>query len=272
MIRCGLALALLAVAAGAEAGPRIVSINPCVDAVLVRVADPGQIAGISQYSLDPAASSIPQALARRFRATSGTAEEVVALGPDLVLAGGHVSPSTAAALARLHVRLVEFDVPASIAQSVAQVRAIAAAAGHPARGETLVAAIETAVRDARSTAPPVPALIWAGGGLVPGAATLPDDLLRTAGFANLSAAYGLKQWDVLPLEYLVAKPPRVLFAGTGSARDRLLAHPVLKRLGARIAVRDFPARLLYCGGPAMIEALRTLSVGRVSRFFPLPSR
>ena len=36
----------------------------------------------------------------------------------------------------------------------------------------------------------------------------------------MSAAYGLKQWDVLPLEYLIARPPRVLLsvgaAETGS--------------------------------------------------------
>ena len=265
------ALALPAVAAGAPL-PRIVSINPCIDAVLMRVADATQIAGISQYSLDPAASSIPPGVARRFRATSGTAEEVVALDPEVVLAGGHVSPSTSDALARLGVRLVTYDVPTTIAQSIAQVRAIAAVAGHPARGEALVAEIEAALVAARpSGGERVPALIWAGGGLVPGAATLPDDLLRVAGFTNLSATYGLRQWDVLPLEYLVARPPRVLFATTGT-RERLLSHPVLKRLGGRIAVRAFPARLLYCGGPAMVEALRTLGAARSSLLPSLPAQ
>ena len=64
--------------------PRIVSINPCVDAILMHVADAGQIAAISHYSKDPRATSIPMAQAARFAATSGTAEEVVALAPDLV--------------------------------------------------------------------------------------------------------------------------------------------------------------------------------------------
>ena len=258
-----LAGALLA----AAALPRIVSINPCIDAVLVRVADPGQIAAISSYSRDPAASSIAQDVARRYRATSGTAEEVVALAPDLVIAGGHVAPSTQAALDRLHVRVVSFPVPVTIAESNAQTRAIAALAGHPERGAALAAGIEHAVaaarpRDRRA----VPALIWQGGGLVPGAGTLADDLLRTAGFANLSATYGLQQWDILPLEYLVAHPPRVVFAraGRGGAKDRLLAHPALRALGSRTAVRDFPARLLYCGGPGMVEAVQRLSAARAS--------
>src|SRR3546814_11450986 len=89
-----LALAILWVfpqsVAAAAKPQRIVSLNPCVDAVLMRIADPGQIAAISQYSLDPQATSIPIEQASHFAATSGTAEEVLAKRPDLVIAGHHV--------------------------------------------------------------------------------------------------------------------------------------------------------------------------------------
>ena len=105
--------------------PRIVSINPCIDAVLMQVADPAQIAGISHYSQDPRATSIPLAQARRFRATSGTAEEVVALAPDMVITGPHVEPATIAALKRMHIALVQYPVPDTVAESEAQVRDIA---------------------------------------------------------------------------------------------------------------------------------------------------
>lgn len=257
-------IALLALALAATP-PKVVSINPCVDAVLMQVADPAQIAGISHYSQDPRATSIPVGLARRFTATSGTAEEVVALAPDVVIAGRHVAPSTILALRRLNIRLVQLDVPDTIAESVAQVRTIAATVGHPARGAQLVAKIEAAVRAARPPAgPPVPALIWQGGGLVPGARTLSNDLLRTAGFRNLSVDYGLKNWDVLPLENLVAQPPRVLLtvgsdgSRNGTGRDRRLAHPVLRPLAGKIAMRAYPERLMHCGGPTIIDALARL--------------
>ena len=252
--------ALIALAASpVAASPRIVSINPCIDAVLVRVANAAQIAAISHYSKDPSATSIPLAVAAHFKATSGTAEEVVALQPDIVIAGEHVALSTQAALARLGVRLVRYKVPATIAESAAQVRSIAALVGHAGRGDALAATIDkAAVRDLR---PPIPALIWQGGGLVPGAGTLADDLLRTAGFRNVSASYGLQQWDVLPLEYLVAKPPAVLFArNDASGRDRMLSHPILRRLASRVV--DFPQRLLFCGGPAIPEALARLRAAR----------
>src|SRR3546814_10330346 len=71
----------------AAAPARVVSLNPCVDSILMHVADPGQIAAISHYSHDPKATSIPLGQARRFRATYGTAEEVIALRTDLVIAG-----------------------------------------------------------------------------------------------------------------------------------------------------------------------------------------
>lgn len=242
--------------------PRIVSINPCIDAVLMQVADPAQIAGISHYSQDARATSIPLAQAMRFHATSGTAEEVVALAPDLVLSGAHVAPATVAALKRMGIALVQYPVPATVAESVAQVRAIAAAVGHPARGMALAARIDAAAR--RVAAAPVPALIWQGGGLVPGSGTLADELMTRAGFRNLSAAYGLKQWDVLPLEYLVARPPRVLLS-VGKAEaggDRLTAHPAVRRLARRITVAAYPARLMNCGGPTIIAAMARLKTIR----------
>lgn len=253
--------AALVAASPAAAGPRrVVSMNPCVDAVLVEVAEPAQILAISHYSQDPRATSIPLATARRFAATSGTAEEVVALRPDLVLAGAHVSPSTLAALRRLGVPVETFGVPATVAESLAQVRRIAAAVGKPARGEALATRIEAAAARAQAGArgPAVPALIWQGSGLVPGKATLADEMLRIAGFRNMSADYGLKQWDVLPLEHLAARPPRVLLTDPAAA-DRMTGHRVLRRYEGRIVQADFSERLLSCAGPVIIRALDRLS-------------
>lgn len=241
--------------------PRIVSINPCVDAVLMAIADPAQIAGISHYSQDPRATSVPLAWAKQFPATSGTAEEVVALAPDLVIAGGHVAPSTIAALQRMKIPLVQIAVPDSLAKNVAQIRTIAKAAHRLTEGDALIGRIEDAVRAARPLdTKAVPALIWQGGGLVPGTGTLANELLAVTGFHNLSADYGLKRWDVLPLEPLVARPPQVLLSVGGiGGNDRMLNHPVLNELKKTIAVRPYPERLLHCGGPTIVDAVDHLA-------------
>jgi iron complex transport system substrate-binding protein len=265
MLRAVLALVALIAAPVGAAPRRIVSINPCVDAILMHVADAGQIAGISHYSKAARSSSITPAQAARFTATSGTAEEVVALAPDLVIAGAHVDPATIAALKRLDIALLQLGVADTVAQSQAQIARVAAAVGHPARGARLNARIAAAVATAQPAGPPVPALIWQGGGLVPGGGTLADELLRSTGFRNLSGDYGLKQWDVLPLEHLVARPPRLLFTvGNRSGSDRVLGHPVLKPLAGQVAVRPFPERLLFCAGPTIIDAVAQLAAARAS--------
>jgi iron complex transport system substrate-binding protein len=241
--------------------PRIVSINPCVDAVLVRIAQPGQILAISHYSQDPDATSIPLEVARRYRATSGTAEEVVALAPDVVLSGPHVSPSTIFALERMHIRIVKFSVAESIAESEIQIRRIAEVVGAPERGEQIVEEIQRAIEAARPRdMRAIPAVIWQGGGMVPGRGSLADELLGVTGFRNSSADYGLAKWDVLPLEYLIASPPQlVLSVGAGVERDRMLGHPAVRELAKRVAFREYPFRLLSCGGPTIIEAVTRLA-------------
>ncbi len=261
-----LAFALLAPAWAAQ--PRIVSINPCVDAVLIRVADPEQIAGISHYSQDPRSTSMPLEIANRFHATSGTAEEVIALAPDHVMTGPHVSPSTIFALERLNVRLMKQKVAESVAQSYAQIREIAAAAGHPDRGEQLIAEIQSALDAARPRDDrDVGALIWQSGGMVPGGGTLADELLRWTGYHNMSVEYGLKKWDVLPLEYLLASPPDVLLSlGPGEdGRDLMMGHRAVRRLADRVVFRRYPFRLLACAGPTIIDAVNRLSEIRRDR-------
>jgi iron complex transport system substrate-binding protein len=242
--------------------PRIVSINPCIDAVLVRVADDQQIVSISHYSKDPRATSIPLEVAARFRATSGTAEEVVALAPEVVMSGPHVAPSTIFALERMNVRIMKFSVPESVAESEDEIRRVAQAVGYPARGEQLIASIERAIADARPhDSKAVPAVMWLGGGMVPGAGTLADQLLGLTGYRNMSAAYGLTQWDVLPLEPLLASPPSVVLslAPDDATGDRMLLHPAVMQLRERVPFRTYPFRLLQCGGPTIIEAVGRLS-------------
>ena len=236
---------------------RVMSLNPCIDAILVAVADPAQIASISHYSHDPRASSVPLAIARRFPVNYETAEEVIAARPDLVLLGAHVAPATQRAIAGTGVRIESVGVPASIAESRAQIMQVARAVGHEARGAALVARVDAALAAAAPPpgARPVPALIRMGGGLVPGEGTLAAELLGRAGFRNMSDLYGLAMWDILPLEPMIARPPAVLLtnkAETGGEGGALAAVP-----GMRVA--DFPDRLLQCAGPNLIPAAGRLA-------------
>jgi iron complex transport system substrate-binding protein len=68
----------------------------------------------------------------------------------------------------------------------------------------------------------------------------------------------LQSWDVLPLEHLAARPPRVLLSDRVTG-DRMTGHPVLHRLDGRMVRAQFDERLLSCAGPVIIRALDRLS-------------
>lgn len=247
-------------------GPTLVSMNPCTDAILAEVADPGQLLAISSYSQDPASSSMDLARARAMRSVSGTVEEVVALRPDVVVASTFTAPATGAALTRLGYRIEKFGLAGSVAESEEQVRALARIAGHPERGEALVARIEAALAAAAPPpGPPVPAVVWQSGGIVPGQGTLITDLLARTGFANAAAARGLHQADMLPLEDMLAHPPRVILTAGNqhSEEDRLLGHPALRALTGTLRAPLDP-RLLWCGGPTIPQTAARLAEVRRS--------
>ena len=260
--------ALLAAGARAAAPRRIVSLNPCLDAILLDVADPSQIAALSRYSVNPAESWVA-GRARGFRHVPATGEAVAALRPDLVLVGGMGARELDLVLPRLKIASASFTVPQTIAKSEAQVRRIAALAGHPDRGEALVAAIEAALK-AAAPAPGEPrlsALVYESKGLASGPHTLMDELMTRTGFRNAAPRYGLARTVDVPLEKLLADPPQVLLSGQlepgePSWGDRVLSHPALTSLRAHMRRESFPQTLLFCAGPVLIPAAAALARDR----------
>ena len=125
--------------------PTFVSLNPCTDAILAEVADPQQILALSHYSSDPDATSLGTERAAQFGMTGGTVEEVLALQPDIVLAGSFMAPATKNALVSLDLDPVTFGIASDAETSAAQIRQIATLAGHKARGEALIARIDDAL-------------------------------------------------------------------------------------------------------------------------------
>lgn len=252
----------------ASTRPTIVSLNPCSDAVLAEVARPGQLLAISHYSQSAASSSMDLAEARRFRAVSGAAEEVLALHPDVVVADPFLAPATRTALARQGIRVVSLPIARSVDESRAQVRELARLAGNEAAGQALDRRIGAALAQAAgpARAEPVTAIVWQGGGIVSGRDTLIADLLSRTGFNLASAARGMGQADPLPLEKLMAAPPQVLFvAGDARAQEnRMLGHPALERLHGTSRV-PFDSSLLWCGGPTLVRAAQRLAEARQGR-------
>lgn len=235
--------------------PTIVSLNPCTDAIVTEVANAGQILAISHYSHNPNATSMDIAKARQFAATGGTVEEVLALQPDIVLAGSFLQPATRAALDDLGIRVETFGIASTVEDSADQIRRIAGLAGDPSRGDALIAQIEDALRKTEWQGEAVSAVLWQPAGIVPGEGALVSTLMQHTGFTSHSAAKGMGQADYLSLEAMLADPPEVLLL---AGQERAQQHPALAALETT-TLADFDASLLYCGGPTIIRAVERLA-------------
>jgi iron complex transport system substrate-binding protein len=264
-----LALAILFLSSAAAAEPhRVVSLNPCLDTLLVHLADREQIAALSHFARDTVSSSISE-IAATIPFTRESAEEVMSFDPDLVLTSRHSSLPTRNALQSVGIKIELFTEPKSIAESIAQVRTIAALINRQARGEELVSQIEAALADAAPPpdSAPVAGLVFQANGFSTGEGTLVNEMLERTGFINFASHYGLKGWGNIPLERVVADPPAILLAGvmrpdTPTWADRILRHPALHNTKNKMKVYTFPDRLIYCSGPVLIKAAAALRDAR----------
>lgn len=246
------------------AGGGIVSTNPCADAMLLQLVPARRIAAISHYSRDPSATSIPLDVAARFPTTHGTAEEVVAMRPDLVIASSFTNGATREAYRRAGLRTLYLDSPTSIAASIEQVRMLANALAVPRAGEAMARKIERSVAAAHWPGEPVPALLWLGGDLASGGGTLLDEMMRRAGFHDAAVDYGLQGTGPLPAERVVAAPPRVMIAPDANdpgdrGRAAQLRARAIAASGRHVLQAQFDRRLMNCGGPVIADAMTRLA-------------
>jgi len=257
------AVSLVATASAASL-PKVASINLCADQHVLALADPEQILTVSWLAAD-AEESLLAHEAQRHTLNYGTAEEILKLAPDVVLAGTYTSPFTRTMLRRLGFNVVELEPEASIADIERNVRIVADVVGQPARGERLVVELREGVRalEARRPARRVGAVIVRPGGFTVGADSLADELLRLAGLANVAAERGLDRWGSLSMEALLRSAPDLIVltgyrASQPSLANAVLEHPALESLGATHRTVTVHTALWACGLPRSIEAASVL--------------
>lgn len=255
-----LAAGMLALPAPADAAPaRVVSINLCTDELLVRLGDPSQVASVTWLSTVSAGSNVAEE-ARRIPVNRGLAEEIVSFRPDLVLAGRYSARQAVSVLRRLGLEVLDSDAPRDLDGVRAQIRRIAGAIGHDARGEAMIAELDRRLsRPAPRREPKLRAAVLRPNGFTAGPGSLTDDLMRRAGLVNVAAELQLDNYGQLPLETIVASGVDLLIvdgdrAGPPAMATEILSHPLLARLGERVRVVRMPPKLWTCYGPTLADA------------------
>jgi iron complex transport system substrate-binding protein len=261
----GLILVLSACHAPLAAQARIASINVCTDQLLLALAEPQQILGLSPYSRDVARSWAAKEAAG-FPKLSGEAEDILVLKPDIVVAGRFTRRATRELLKEKGVRVVEFDAVRSLADARAQIRRMGDLVGHPERAQAEIGRLDAAISRTRATVARTAQSVLAVSrrGWVSGSESLTTSLLAEVGLSNAAAGLGIRNGGFVSLEAIVNLKPDLLLLSDGgdAAEDQgkaFLLHPALQRLYPPEKRMVIPERLTVCGGPMLADALDRLT-------------
>jgi iron complex transport system substrate-binding protein len=250
--------------ASAAALPRIASMNVCTDQLLIPLADPEQILGLSRFSRD-AWQSFAAPNARHYPILSGGAEDVLVLKPDVVVASLFDKRSTRELLKAQGLQVAEFPVPRNLDEVKAQIRQMGEIAQHPDRAAAEIARLDAAVARARRTVVEkhYSVLPLSRRGWVSGSDSLVSSLLTETGLFNAAGGLGVDTGGYVSLEAIVnAKPDFLVVSEAGDRAEddgrAFLLHPALERLYPPAKRIVLPERLTVCGGVMLADALDML--------------
>jgi iron complex transport system substrate-binding protein len=235
----------------ARAADWVVSLNLCTDQYLGLLA-PEKIAGLTPLARDPAISYISEA-AKAFPIVKPSAESVLALLPDLVLAGPYGAQATIALLRERGVPVLQVGLPQTFGAIRAQLRELADTLGVPERGERLEQEMDGLLDAVPPRLQPPRAVFWGARGQSSGPGSLGAAVLAAAGLDNVGTGRRMA------LETLAAHPPDMLVVpetpAFPSLATDLLNHPAVRSI-PRVVI---PPSLLICGGPWTALAVRLLA-------------
>lgn len=189
-----------------------------------------------------------------------TAEEVIALEPDLIVRSYGGGPHAADFFERAGIPVHQIGFGADLAGVRQLVVEMAAALGVPGRGAELAARLDTvSAPEGRGTA-----LYLTPGGVTAGPGTLIHELLAAAGYRNFQSSPGFRE---IPLERLAYERPDLTVAAFyedavahggswSSAR-----HPLVRRLVAEGPVVFLEGAWVGCGGWFLADAIEALAEG-----------
>ncbi len=251
---------------------RIVSVNLCIDQILLDLVPRERIAGVSFLAADPSMSLMARE-AEGLASVRGSAEEILALDPDLVLAGEYTTAATVDLLRRLGRRVEIVPMATSFAQIRDVVGLMGRLTGEAERGEAMVRQFDSRLDEVRrravvrSDGPRPRAVAMQVNSLASGEGSLVDEVLRDAGFDNMARNVRLGPAGQLPLEALIADPPDVIVRANAAADFRTvladnLRHPAFQALEATRPSVHIPMNEWLCGTPRIVQAVERLAIAR----------
>jgi iron complex transport system substrate-binding protein len=244
--------------------PRLVSMNVCTDQLVLMLADPHQILGLSRFSRDGWQSQAGDL--SRYPVLSGGAEDVLLIKPDIVVASAFDKRSTRELLKAKGLRLAELAVPRTLDEARQQIREAGDITGHPDRAAAEIARLDAALARARQAVSErhYRVLPLSRRGWVAGSDSFVGSLLAETGLRSAAGDLGFAFGGFASLEAIVNLRPDFLVVSQAGdvARDdgqAFLLHPALERFYPPAKRIVIPERMTECGGVLLADALDALT-------------
>lgn len=248
-----------------DAAERIVSLNACTDELLLQLANPEQIAGVTSFDHSPQSQEVLRRFPSILKLTTDV-ESIIKAQPTLVLAGPFSNPLLIEQLKKMNVSVEMLSVPRNWAELSAVAGAIAKAANVPNHLEDF----QNKIQDLQTHSKTSPwkgtrAVFWSAAGHVSGKNTFEDTILSTLGMENVISFEG---YDFLSVEKLILLKPEVVvvtqdFSLKNSWSHETLFHPALKKALPEMQYLHIPEEAVSCASGYTIEVLRNLLMGSV---------
>jgi len=253
------------------AGPaqRVVSLAASNTEILYAIGAGAQVLGRDETSDFPAeALSLPTV-----GGYSGfNLEAIVALHPDLVLAGGINTPELVASLEQLGLTVYFLPNPATLEEMYINLETVARLTGHESETAALVESLKARVAAVDDKIAPLsyrPTVFYEMDATEPtkpytaGPGTFVDLLIARAGGLNIGAELQ-GQWAQISLEQLVVANPAIIILGDaayGETPEKVVQRTGWGTLAAIQAGQVFPIddNLVSRPGPRLVDGLEAMA-------------
>lgn len=244
--------------------PTVASTNLCADLLALQLAAPTQLLSVSRKSQDAALS--PLAIqAQQFSANASSAEEIIALKPDIVLASKRWQSRHRSALFERHgIHVVVVSFPITWEEIFQTTRTVADALQRREAAETLLADVAHRLALLQQRQRPFQVLYLRPNGGSAGKNTYVDTVLASVGAINHAAITDHVGWGRFPLEKLVLQPPDVFLLAdfardTTHTRNDYARHPQLQQLLTQTPHVRLDGNHWGCGNWQLIEAAEAIA-------------
>ncbi len=239
---------------------RIVSLDYCADQYVLQLVEPGRILALSQDAerefsyLREAAAGLPT--------VRPAAEDVLVLGPDLVIRSYGGGPNAAAFYARAGVAVLDIGSADTIDEIMSVMADVAERLGEPERGRAVIDEMRRRLAALPESTTDSQTLYMTPAGVTSGPGSLVHEMLRTAGLENFQRDPG---WRPIPLERLARERPDVVaYASFGAGAEHpdawsAMRHPLAQAQLAGREVVLLNGAWTACGAWFLLDAVEALA-------------